>query len=198
MNKKLFPSTNTLILTLGELLVSLLVIGGYLIVDLIFETDYFSYRVITGAVLGSAVIVLNHLFLTVFLNRAVNRFMEKRGTAAMDDEEAARFAAENMASIKSTITVSFIARTVSMLAALVVAFILDWFAPVATVIPIVAFRPILTVSSIIRSRRTASLIPGGLETSFTELSEDGEAAVTEDTAETDDGVLEPLEDGKDS
>ena len=179
MKKRFISFGDTFILLLGEILVSLLVIGGYLLVDLIFSTDYFSYRVITGTVLGSAVIVLNYFFLRVFLNRAINGFMTKRGKSEMDEETAVRFATENMAPIKNTITISLIVRTFTMLAALVVAFVLDWFAPIATVIPIVAFRPILTVASLLR-RKSEGGMPAGLGAEFRELSESEGESVGED------------------
>lgn len=176
MKKKFVPLTDTLMLTLGEILVSLLVVGGYLAYDLIFEASAFSYRVITGALLGTAVIVLNYLFLTLALNRAINRFMAIRGTAEMDDESAMQFATQNMAPIQKTIALSFIIRTVSMLAALVIAFVLNWFAPIATLIPILAFRPILTVTNLLRSNMATgnAAIPLGAE--FKDISADEHSA----------------------
>ena len=195
MKKNYVPFTETLILLIGEILVSLLVIGGYLLVDLAFKTEYFSYRVITGALLGSLVIVLNYFFLSLFLNRAVNNFMAMRGKDEMDEESAAKFAAEHMAPIRKTITVSMMVRTFSMLAALVVAFILDWFAPIATVIPILAFRPILTVSSILQTKKNAVpenfiFVPtGGEALDADEPTEDGEALIAEKNEEREEGSV---------
>ena len=176
MKKKFVPLTDTLILTLGEILVSLLVVGGYLLYGLIISESVFSYRVVTGALLGTAVIVLNYLFLSVALNRAVNRFMAMRGNAQMDEEAATKFATENMAPIQKTIALSFIIRTVSMLAALVIAFVLRWFAPIATLIPILAFRPILTLLNLVRSKRARAAM-GAMQSAFgaqfTDVTDDG-------------------------
>ena len=102
--------------------------------------------------------------------------MAIRGTAEMDDESAMQFATENMAPIQKTIALSFIIRTVSMLAALVIAFVLNWFAPIATLIPILAFRPILTVTNLLRSKMATgnAAIPLGAE--FKDISADEHSA----------------------
>lgn len=196
MKKRFLSYGDTFILLFGEILVSLLVIGGYLLVDLILGTDYFSYRVITGVILGSAVIVLNYFFLRLFLNRAVNGFMNKRGKGELDEEAAAKFAAENMAPIKNTITISLIVRTLSMLAALVVAFILDWFAPIATVVPIVAFRPILTISSLVRNKRGGGM-PLGIGADFRDISEDGGEGAEDNQASLEAGESTEQKEDKD-
>lgn len=174
MKKRTFPTVELIILALGELIVSLLVVGGYLLCDLIFEAELFdfSYRVITGVLLGSIVTVFNYLFLCISVNRAVNRFLELRGDREMDEEEAAKFAAENSMAIQNAIKTSFIIRTVSMLAALIVAFVLDWFAPLATVIPLLMFRPIISFGERIRQRfdKTPELVLD--ETEYTEINEE--------------------------
>ncbi len=135
----------------GELVVSLLTVGGYLLSDLIFDTG-FSWRVFTGVLLGSLVIILNFLFLSISVDRAVSEFIELRGTKEMSEEETEKFTTEHTARIQALIARSFIIRTLSMLAALIVAFVLDWFAPIATLVPMVAFRPLLTVRERIRQR----------------------------------------------
>ena len=70
----------------------------------------------------------------------------------MDDEEAEQFAAENSMPIQNAIKTSYIIRTVTMIATLVVAFLLDWFNPLATAIPLLAFRPLLTVIEMIKGK----------------------------------------------
>ena len=72
----------------------------------------------------------------------------------MDEEEAQKFAEENSMPIQNAMKLSFIIRTVSMLAALVVAFILDWFNPIATAIPLLAYRPLLTLIETIKGKVT--------------------------------------------
>ena len=170
MNKRNFPLVDFLILLIGELIVSLLVIGGYLIADLILESVQFTYRVITGVLLGSMVTVANYVFMIMSINKQINRFIELRGSAEMDDEAAQKFASENSAPIQAAITFSFVIRTVTMLATLAVAFILDFFAPIATVIPLLAFRPIITVSELVRARITAKKI-SYITTEFTDITD---------------------------
>jgi hypothetical protein len=41
-----------------------------------------------------------------------------------------------------------------MLVALVIAFLLDWFNPIATAIPLLAFRPLLTAIEMIKGKIT--------------------------------------------
>lgn len=170
MKKNEFPISELLILALGELLVGLLVVGGYLLAELIFDSVEFSYKVITGVLLGSLVAIFNYLFLVISVNRAINRFLELRGTAEMDEEAAKKFASEHSGAIQSKIALSYIIRTVSMLAALVIALLLDFFAPVATIIPLLAFRPIITIGEIVRvklsSKGTAPVIAD-----FTDISD---------------------------
>ena len=56
--------------------------------------------------------------------------------------------------VQNAIKTSFILRTVSMLVALVIAFLLDWFNPIATAIPLLAFRPLLTAIEMIKGKIT--------------------------------------------
>ena len=56
-----------------ECVISLIVIGVYLLID------KFSYKVVSGAVLGTLVIVLNYTFLAISVNRAIDRYLEERG-----------------------------------------------------------------------------------------------------------------------
>lgn len=143
--------TDLIPLVIGELAVALLVGLGFGLADVL---DYYSfdYRVISGALLGVVVIVANYLFLSFAVDREIRRFAQKRGTREMDDEEAAKFAKENAASMQNAIQKSFIIRMVSIVLTLVIAFILDWFNPLATAIPMFALRPLLTVIELIRAR----------------------------------------------
>ena len=152
MNKQKFPSTELLILAVGELIVALLVIVGYLVADTVIEGEQFTYRVFTGLLLGSVVTIANYLFMILSVNKQINRFVELRGSAEMDDEAAAKFAKENSAPIQTAITLSFIIRTASMVVTLVIALLLNCFAPIATVIPLLAFRPIITVGELVRAK----------------------------------------------
>ncbi len=66
------------------------------------------------------------------------------------DDAAARFANENAGKLQNAVKLSFIIRSASMVAALVVAFLTGWFDVIATVIPLFMQRPILTASEMLR------------------------------------------------
>ena len=70
----------------------------------------------------------------------------------MSEEEAERFTQENSMVIQNKIKTSFIIRTVSMLVTLVVAFVLNWFNPLTTVIPMLMFRPLIYISETIKGK----------------------------------------------
>ena len=147
MQKKNLPLAEVTRLTIGEIIVSLIMIGIYCVLD------RYSYRVVTGAALGSAVTILNFLMLSVAVNRALDQAMASRGNGNMTEEEAEKFAAEHMPQVQQAIKASYIVRTIVMLAALVVAFLLDWFDVVATLVPLVMFRPIITFGEIFRKKK---------------------------------------------
>ena len=149
--KKNKPYVDIVILTLCELAVSVLTVIGFIVCDAMFDIA-FSYRVITGVILGTLVTVLNYVFLTLSVNRAINNFLALRGDREMDDEEAAAFARENSAPIQNAMKLSFIIRTFTMLIALVIGFLLDVFNPIATAIPLLAYRPLLSITEIIKGK----------------------------------------------
>jgi hypothetical protein len=94
MQKKNFPTAEILFLIVGELIVSLIVSGVYLLLD------KFSVSVISGCLLGSAVAILNFVILSVSVNRAIDKAMAERGTGEMTEEEAAAFAQKNAAAVQ--------------------------------------------------------------------------------------------------
>lgn len=144
-------SKEVLLLAVGEAIVSLLTVLGALAISL-FTEFIFDFTVITGALLGSAVTVLNFLFLSLSVNRAVDLYLEARGSREMTEEEADAFTAENSMLIQNKIKTSFIIRTLSMVAALVVAFVTGLFNPLATAIPMLMFRPLLYVGEFIKGK----------------------------------------------
>lgn len=146
MKNKNLPLYETAFILLGEIIVSLIVCAVYLAIG------KFSYKVVTGTALGTAVTVLNFLFLAVSTNRAFDKAIELRGTKEMDDEEAEKFAEEHQATLQNAVKLSFIIRTFTMLAALIVAFVLKQFDVIATLVPLVMLRPIITVESILRQK----------------------------------------------
>lgn len=140
-----FPKKELLILAIGEALCVLLTILVFLGISITGIIDFdFSYRVITGALLGAVVVILNFVFLSVSVNKAVDEYIALRGDKEMTEEEAEQFASKNTVLIQNAVKKSFTLRVVSMGATLVVAFLLDWFNPIATIAPILAYQPILT------------------------------------------------------
>lgn len=146
MKNKSLALFETALILLGEIIVSLLICG----VCLIF--DWFSYKIVTGVVLGSAITTLNFLFLALSTSRAFDKAVEARGTREMDEEEIEKFTEEHQRNMNNAVKLSFIVRTLTMLATLVVAFILDYFNVLATLIPLLMLRPIITVEALIREK----------------------------------------------
>lgn len=139
---------------IGELAVSLAVCAVYLIIG------RFGYRTVTGVLLGSAVTVLNFLLLSASAGRAIDKALEERGDGEMDDGAAAEFAAKHRAGVQAAIKISYVVRSLSMVGALVLAFLLDGvFDVIATLIPLLMLRPILTVSQLIKSTKNSKEEP---------------------------------------
>lgn len=134
-------------LVFGELAVSAATVGVSVLIE------KYSYKVVTGVVLGFLVAVFNFIFLTISVNRAVNKFVELRGNAEMSEEEAEKFAAEHIGGIQTAQKLSYLVRTATMIGALVLAFITGYFNVLATVIPLLAFQPILLVSQLILQKK---------------------------------------------
>ena len=80
MQKKNLPVAEILLLIFGELVVSLIVAGVYLLLQ------KFSYAVVTGCLLGSTVAILNFVILSVSVNRAIDKAMAERGEGEMTEE----------------------------------------------------------------------------------------------------------------
>ena len=157
MNQNNNKYRDTVVLALGELAVAALTVGGFFAADAAFGTG-FSPSVIFGALLGAAVIVLNFLALSVSVNRAVDRYIAERGNVEMDDEQAEKFTNDHSAAIQNSIKLSYIIRTVSMLAVLVVAFLMqNVFNPLAAAIPLLAFRPLIMLSEVLRRKSDAPI-----------------------------------------
>ena len=78
--------------------------------------------------------------------------MEARGQGEMSEEEIEKFTKEQSARMNNAIKLSFIVRMASMVAALILALITPIFHPVATVVPLLMLRPILTISGLFRRK----------------------------------------------
>lgn len=136
---------------LGEVVVSLIIVAVYLVIKQ-FSENIVIYKVITGVCLGSLVTVLNFLFLSLSTNSVIDRFLEARGNAEMSEEDADAFAAKYQAELQNKVKLSYIIRTVTMLAALVVAFLVEQFDVIATLIPLFMLRPIIMVRGLLGKR----------------------------------------------
>ena len=138
-------------LIFGEAAVAVLTVAGAFLVSL-FSEYVFGFSAVTGALLGALIVVLNFAFLSLSVNRAVDEYLAVRGSREMTDEEAERFTAENSMVIQNKIKTSYIIRTTTMMAALVIAFLTGWFNPLCTVIPFLAFKPILSIGEMLRKK----------------------------------------------
>lgn len=147
MQKKNMPVREIMVLIVGELIVSLIITGVYWLLH------KFSYSVISGCLLGSAVTIFNFVVLSVSVNRAIDKALAGRKEGEMTEEEAAAFAAENQAAVQRAAQGSYLLRQILMLGVLVCAFLIDgWFDVIATLIPLLMFRPLLTIGSLLKRK----------------------------------------------
>ena len=155
MKKNNFPIVETIVIAIGEMIASAItcliffIAGGWEI----------HYSVFTGSALGIVIMMVNFLVLAISTNVAVDKAMAERGTKEFTDEEAEEFAKKHKAKIALISRVSFFLRAGSMVGALVVAFLIkdgngdDVFNVIATLVPLVAYYPIVFVSQMLIQRR---------------------------------------------
>ena len=146
-NQKNNPYTDAIYLAIGELIVSIVTILVYI------ALNYFDWTVITGTILGSIVTVTNFLILSSSANKAIDEYIKLRGEQEMTDEEAAKFAKENSIKVQNAVTKSYVLRTGLMVGSLVLAFITKCFNPIATLIPLVMYKPLLYAVQFIKMKR---------------------------------------------
>ena len=146
MNKQKLPLQELIAIIVGEALASTIVCVIYLIIK------KFTYKVLLGALLGSGVTLLNFIVLSLMTNRVINRFLEVRGDKEMSDEEAEALAMQFQGQVQNQIKISFIVRTAALAATLIVAFLVEIFEVLPTLIPLLMLRPILTVSEFIKRK----------------------------------------------
>ena len=144
---KLSAYADSLWLLLGELLASALTVGVFSLLG------KFHYSVITGGLLGSIVTTLNFFILSVGINRAVNKYIEERGDKEMDEEEAAKFAETHKMDVQNAMAKSYILRMLLMIGSLVLAGLSGWFNIIATVVPFLAYRPVMYVIEFIKTKK---------------------------------------------
>ena len=144
---------DALFILLGEIAVCAVVSVVFLILS-VFEIAKFDHTVILGGLLGSLVVVVNYFILAVTVNRAIDKYVALRGDGEMTEEEAEKFAAENSKSVSMAAGGTYILRMLLMIGVLVGAFLLQGvFNVIATVIPLIAYRPIIYVIELIRSKK---------------------------------------------
>lgn len=152
MKKSKLPIWELAAILIGEALTSLIVCGIFLIVN-IFKGDIEIYKVVLGAVLGSVVTFINFLALSIVTNKLIDKYLAERGSGEMDEEEAANFAAKYQGQFQLMAKLSYIIRTIVMIATLLVAIFVDVFNVISTLVPLLMFRPIITVSELLKRKR---------------------------------------------
>jgi len=148
MKDNRIPVFELLFLIIGEIAVSAVIALVYFIIE------KFTLSVIFGALLGSTVTVVNFLVLIVTTNRAIDKMLLLRGDKEMTEEEAEKFAMENKASLMAAQKISYIVRMLSIALTLVLALLLrNVFDVIATVVPLLMLRPMLTVSQLVKAKK---------------------------------------------
>lgn len=145
---------DTVWLALGEVAVGILVTVGFIIAKALGQ-DVAVYKAITGALLGGAVTVINFLILSVAVNRAVNGYVAEIGEREMDEEEAEKYAKEHGMAVQNAMTKSYLLRMGLMIGSLVLAMLSGWFSPLATIIPLLMYRPVLYAVEFIKTKVNA-------------------------------------------
>lgn len=139
----------TLTMLLGEAIVSVLTVLAYIILSATVLPGVFSWRVITGVLLGAFVICLNYFLLARATNRAFDKAEAERGNREMNEDEIREFTEKHKLRLQAILLRSQGLRTVTMLAALILAFVLPCFDGVAALVPLLMFRPILLLKEFI-------------------------------------------------
>jgi len=126
-----------------------------LIIAVYFAIGQLKPTVISGSILGALISTVNFLILTVSVDRTIKKYLDLRGDKEMSDEEAEAFAKANSLKVQNAMTKSYMLRSLLMIAALVVAFITKLFDPIATLIPLLLYKPFIYVIEIIKKKRGA-------------------------------------------
>ena len=136
-----------ILMAIGECAVCLITVLVYLAIG------KYDYTVLLGSILGGVVMIANMLFLSISVNKAVNKYLALRGDKEMTDEEAEEFNKKHGLDVQNAMTLSYVVRTVSLLATLVLAFLLtSVFSPLPTAIALLMYRPIIYVGELVRNK----------------------------------------------
>ena len=142
-----------LFLSLGEAAVAILTVLGFLAVHFIAsEREIFDYTVVTGAALGAVTVIINFLILSLSTTRAINAYVAEIGDRVLTEEEAEEFARAHKAKVQLAFTRSYLIRTATTFGVLVLAFVLEWFNPIAAAIPLLMYKPVLYVIQLIKRK----------------------------------------------
>lgn len=181
MNSNKIPIREVVTIVIGEIIVGAVICAVFLL------CGKYDYKVLLGAALGGAVTVGNFLFLCITVNRALDKCLanftptltEKnaepiiiQNTNSEDsdekdentnseeepcDDEAAKFAKENAGKLRNAIKLSYIIRMMTVIIAMGVALMTKQFNLIATVIPLLCLRPILSAAEIFRRKEKSNL-----------------------------------------
>lgn len=139
--------SDAILLAIGELIIAILIALVYL------GLGYFKWQVASGAVLGGLVTTINFVILSAAVNKALDQFIDIRGNKEMSEEEAEQFSKQHAIKVQNAVTKSYVLRTGFMFGSLVLAFISGWFDPLATVIPLLMYKPLIYVINFIKQKR---------------------------------------------
>ena len=70
----------------------------------------------------------------------------------MEEEEAEEYAKKHGTAVQNAMMKSYMFRMLLMIGSLVLAMLSGWFSPLATVIPLLMYRPILYVTEFIKTK----------------------------------------------
>lgn len=138
---------DSIYLAILESIISLIAVLVYVALGM------FNWTIVSGVILGSTVTVVNYLILSYSVNKAINDFIALRGKEEMTDEESDKFAKTHAIKVQNAVTKSYVLRTGLMVGALVVAFITKKFDPIATMIPLIMYKPLLYAIEFIKKKR---------------------------------------------
>ena len=179
MKENKIPAREALLFLLFEAVLAALTVAVFILIG------KFDYTVLLGAILGVAVTVGNFVFLSVSINRAIDKILDgvdlaelkkKKIPAASEeeqdsedqgegeddeqddeqDDEAQKFARENEAKLNAAVKLSYSIRSVSMIVALVLAFITNQFNPIAAAVPLLSWRAAISFVSLVQKKKEGS------------------------------------------
>ena len=141
-----------LYLLIGELIASVLVILGYICYYNATDSP-FKWTIVSGALLGALVTTFNFLLLSFQINRVIDEYISHLDNKEMSDEEASEFAKKYSLKAQNAVVKSNIQRTVLLIGPLVLAFISGLFDPIATLIPLLLYKPLIYIVELINQKR---------------------------------------------